>query len=150
MAMLFSHKYLWEDYNRAWEDTFCRFVSVHLELVQFEVRDTSAAKSFSSDLWQTEIVRKSDVVLVCSRFDTPGVFEDVKSLCQSVLDQNPEVLIMVVRTQADRNNRWIEFGKTLSFCKRCEFPLLSCSVHKGINVSEVFITAATMVMKQQS
>jgi hypothetical protein len=86
-----------------------------------------------------------NTLIVCSRFDTP-VFDDVKSLCELALPLKCDVL--VVRTQADRNNPWIQFGKVLEYCKAHDFPLFSTSAKNGVNVTELFRAAAIMVFNR--
>ena len=103
---------------------------------------------YDSSAFMSELgphVRESNVLIVCSRFDTPAVFGDVQLLCKSVANElADDPLLVVVRTQADRGLPWIEFGKTLSFCRRNQFPLISCSAKTRTNIDFVFRVAARM------
>jgi hypothetical protein len=114
----------------------------------YNINDTSASMPVDEAL-RADLLSKTDVGFICSRFDKPNAFDDVKILCESVLWQQPKMEVMIVRTQADRNHPWMQFGKAFSYCQARSYPLFSTSAKVGVNVKELFVAAATMAFNRE-
>jgi hypothetical protein len=118
---------------------------IHGRNVGFQIVDTRGSGS-PNDPMRTECLKQCNVVFVCSQFDRHNSAKDVQNLCDAVLQQRAEkdVDIVVIRTQADKKLPWQGFGSMLSYCKRHQFPLMSCSGKLRTNLTELFTVTATL------